>query len=121
MRVIPTAIPGPIVIEPRVFDDERGSFFETFHVERFADAGLPSAFVQDNVSTSRRGVRRSLGAPARGGASATIVPNSPQPGQRPSQRPDEVPHSLQTWWRAAALAMDTPRYSRGPTAFVPTS
>ena len=39
------------------------------------------------------------------GASATSVPNSPQPGHRPSQRPDEVPHSVQTCWRVAAFAM----------------
>ncbi|HEX3867072.1 MAG TPA: dTDP-4-dehydrorhamnose 3,5-epimerase [Gemmatimonadaceae bacterium] len=55
-----TEIPDLRVIEPRVFGDGRGSFSESFRVERFAAAGLPSIFVQDNVSVSARGVVRGL-------------------------------------------------------------
>ncbi len=60
MNVTATDLPGVLVIEPRVFTDARGSFSETFRAERFAAAGLPFAFAQDNVSVSRRGVIRGL-------------------------------------------------------------
>jgi dTDP-4-dehydrorhamnose 3,5-epimerase len=49
-----------LVVEPRAFGDARGYFLEAFHAARYADAGLPAAFVQDNVSLSRRGVLRGL-------------------------------------------------------------
>jgi dTDP-4-dehydrorhamnose 3,5-epimerase and related enzymes len=52
MKVIPTALPGCVVIEPAVFGDARGVFFETWNAERFAQHGLPTRFVQSNVSTS---------------------------------------------------------------------
>lgn len=59
MRVTPTALPDVLVIEPRVFRDERGAFRETWHVEGYSQVtALP--FVQDNVSFSRRGVVRGL-------------------------------------------------------------
>ena len=58
VRVTPTAIPGVLVIEPRVFGDERGFFFESFNQRAFdAAVGAPVAFVQDNHSRSSRGVR----------------------------------------------------------------
>lgn len=60
MKFVPTAIPGPIVIEPRVFGDERGFFMETWNAAAFAKAGLDLAFVQDNHSRSQRGVLRGL-------------------------------------------------------------
>ena len=61
MRVTPTAIPGVLVIEPRVFGDERGFFFESFNQRAFdAAVGAPIAFVQDNHSRSSRGVLRGL-------------------------------------------------------------
>lgn len=60
MNVVPTEIPGVLVIEPRVFRDARGSLFESWSEKRYADAGIPTAFVQDNVSLSRRGVLRGL-------------------------------------------------------------
>jgi dTDP-4-dehydrorhamnose 3,5-epimerase len=61
MKVTPTAIPDVVLIEPRVFDDERGSFFESFNEQSFAAAlGLSERFVQDNHSTSVRGVVRGL-------------------------------------------------------------
>jgi dTDP-4-dehydrorhamnose 3,5-epimerase len=59
MRVLPTALPGVLLIEPRVFADERGFFLEAYHAERYAALGIP-ALVQDNLSGSRRGVLRGL-------------------------------------------------------------
>ncbi|CAG0963673.1 dTDP-4-dehydrorhamnose 3,5-epimerase [Burkholderiales bacterium] len=60
MRVTATAIPGVLLIEPRVFGDERGHFFESWNARAFAAAGLDAAFVQDNHSRSVRGVLRGL-------------------------------------------------------------
>ncbi|PKP94874.1 MAG: dTDP-4-dehydrorhamnose 3,5-epimerase [Alphaproteobacteria bacterium HGW-Alphaproteobacteria-14] len=60
MKVVQTAIPGPLIIEPRVFGDARGFFMETWSAAAFADAGLDLAFVQDNHSRSQKGVLRGL-------------------------------------------------------------
>jgi dTDP-4-dehydrorhamnose 3,5-epimerase len=61
MIVAPTRIPGVLVIEPRVFADQRGHFFESFNARAFAEAtGLAVDFVQDNQSRSTRGVLRGL-------------------------------------------------------------
>lgn len=60
MKLIETDLPGCIVIEPRVFGDERGFFYESFNAQRFADAGLHLQFAQSNVSASTRGVLRGL-------------------------------------------------------------
>lgn len=60
MKVIETKLPGCVVIEPAVFGDARGYFFETWNAERFAALGLPDRFVQSNVSTSAQGVLRGL-------------------------------------------------------------
>ena len=60
MRVIETEIPGVLVIEPRVHADPRGYLFESWSAERYARAGVPAAFVQDNVSLSVRGTLRGL-------------------------------------------------------------
>ncbi|MGQ7816786.1 dTDP-4-dehydrorhamnose 3,5-epimerase [Metapseudomonas furukawaii] len=61
MKAIPTAIPDVIVLEPRVFGDERGFFFESFNARAFTEAtGLERDFVQDNHSRSQRGVLRGL-------------------------------------------------------------
>lgn len=60
MDLTPTALPGVVVLRPRVFADDRGFFYESFHDERFAAAGLPTAFRQDNHSRSTRGVIRGL-------------------------------------------------------------
>ncbi len=49
-----------IILEPRVFGDERGFFMETFHANVFAELGLPAEWVQDNHSYSKRGVIRGL-------------------------------------------------------------
>lgn len=61
MKVIPTAIPDVLVLEPRVFGDARGFFLESFNQRAFAEAtGLNPTFVQDNHSRSARGVLRGL-------------------------------------------------------------
>lgn len=60
MKIIETPIPGLLVIEPSVFADERGYFFESYNETKFTKAGLISEFVQDNESKSQRGVIRGL-------------------------------------------------------------
>lgn len=61
MKVIETALPEVLILEPQVFGDERGFFFESFNARRFAEAtGLQRDFVQDNHSRSARGVLRGL-------------------------------------------------------------
>jgi dTDP-4-dehydrorhamnose 3,5-epimerase len=60
MKVLPLAIPEVLQIEPRVHRDGRGHFLESFHAARYAEAGVPGRFVQDNLSRSGRGVVRGL-------------------------------------------------------------
>lgn len=61
MKLIPSAIPDVLVIEPQVFEDERGFFFESFNERRFEElTGLRPHFVQDNHSKSLRNVVRGL-------------------------------------------------------------
>ncbi len=60
MNIIETAIPGVLIIEPRVFGDARGFFMETWNAAGFAAAGLDLTFVQDNHSRSQKGVLRGL-------------------------------------------------------------
>lgn len=61
MKVLPTELPEVLVLEPRVFQDERGFFLESFNRARFAEAtGYTGEFVQDNHSRSQRGVLRGL-------------------------------------------------------------
>lgn len=60
MRLIPTALDGVLVIEPQVFGDERGFFFESYNKRELATLGLAVDFVQDNHSRSTKGVLRGL-------------------------------------------------------------
>ena len=60
MKVVETKLPGAIVLEPKVFGDERGFFMETWNEARYQEAGLPARFVQDNLSFSAKGVLRGL-------------------------------------------------------------
>ncbi|WP_101925658.1 MULTISPECIES: dTDP-4-dehydrorhamnose 3,5-epimerase [Luteimonas] len=60
MKVRNTSLPGCVIIEPDVFGDARGFFFETWNAARFGDQGLPTQFVQHNVSSSSRDVLRGL-------------------------------------------------------------
>lgn len=60
MQVLETALPGVLIIEPRIFDDARGYFYETYHAERYAKLGIKETFVQDNFSRSAKNVVRGL-------------------------------------------------------------
>ncbi len=62
MNVIPTDLPGVLILEPKVFGDDRGFFMESFNDRRYEEAGIPSTgrFVQDNLSYSAHGVLRGL-------------------------------------------------------------
>jgi dTDP-4-dehydrorhamnose 3,5-epimerase len=60
MQFLPAEIPDIVIVEPKVFGDERGFFMETYREELFAQAGIRARFVQDNHSGSRQGVLRGL-------------------------------------------------------------
>jgi dTDP-4-dehydrorhamnose 3,5-epimerase len=60
MNVIETSIPGLLIIEPKIFGDERGFFLETYNEARYKDAGIKETFVQDNLSFSSKGILRGL-------------------------------------------------------------
>ena len=60
MKVITTELPGVMVIEPKIFEDARGFFMETWNQARYVKHGLPAVFVQDNLSYSQKGVLRGL-------------------------------------------------------------
>ncbi len=60
MKFIPTDIPDLLLIEPKVYRDERGFFMETYQQRLFVEAGLPDNFVQDNHSGSHKGILRGL-------------------------------------------------------------
>ena len=60
MHIIKTHIPDLLIIEPKVFGDERGFFMENWNRQAFADAGLDLTFVQDNHSRSQQGILRGL-------------------------------------------------------------
>ena len=60
MKFTATSIPEVILIEPNIFGDERGFFMETFRAAQFAEAGIPTRFIQDNHSGSRQGALRGL-------------------------------------------------------------
>ncbi|HSY91992.1 MAG TPA: dTDP-4-dehydrorhamnose 3,5-epimerase [Candidatus Binatus sp.] len=57
---IPTSLPGVVILEPRVFGDERGFFLESYNEKVFAELGITERFVQDNHSSSQRNVLRGL-------------------------------------------------------------
>jgi dTDP-4-dehydrorhamnose 3,5-epimerase len=60
VRVVPTAIPDVLVVEPDVHADGRGFFLETYHADRYRQHGIPGPFVQDNHSRSAAGTLRGL-------------------------------------------------------------
>lgn len=60
MNVIENPLPGVLLIEPKVFGDQRGFFLETFQADRYRQAGMELDFVQDNLSHSTAGVLRGL-------------------------------------------------------------
>lgn len=65
MRFIPTPLKGVVVIEPDVYQDSRGFFLESYHARKYAEAGLPTVFVQDNHSQSVQGTLRGIHAQLR--------------------------------------------------------
>ncbi len=73
MTVTETPLAGVLLIEPRVFGDARGFFCETYQAERYAEAGIATRFVQDNVSRSGRGTLRGLHFQAPPHAQAKLV------------------------------------------------
>lgn len=60
MEFVETGFPGLMLVEPDLYEDARGSFFESYHARRYEEHGIPSGFVQDNQSHSRYGVVRGL-------------------------------------------------------------
>jgi len=60
MKVTPLELPELLLVEPKVFGDSRGFFMEVFHAQRYAEAGIPGPFVQDNYSRSVKGTLRGL-------------------------------------------------------------
>jgi dTDP-4-dehydrorhamnose 3,5-epimerase len=60
MKFIETSLPGCVVIEPQVFGDARGFFYESYNEAKYREAGIDRRFVQSNVSRSARGVLRGL-------------------------------------------------------------
>jgi len=60
MKFIETSLPGCIVIEPQVFGDTRGFFYESYNEAKYREAGIDRKFIQSNVSRSARGVLRGL-------------------------------------------------------------
>lgn len=60
MKFVNTALPGLILVKPKLFEDDRGFFFESYQRRAFADSGIQAEFVQDNHSRSGRGVLRGL-------------------------------------------------------------
>ena len=73
MNVLPTALEGVLIIEPTVFKDGRGFFAETYHAERYAEAGIDVEFVQDNHSKSVKNVLRGLHFQKKGRAQGKLV------------------------------------------------
>ena len=60
MNVIETALSGVLILEPRIFRDDRGMFFETFNLAKMVELGLPSEWKQDNFSLSKKNVVRGI-------------------------------------------------------------
>jgi dTDP-4-dehydrorhamnose 3,5-epimerase len=60
MNVLETAIPGVLIVEPKLFGDARGFFLELYQSDRYAASGIRASFMQDNLSRSVRGVLRGL-------------------------------------------------------------
>jgi len=60
VKVVELELPGVLLIQPKLFGDARGFFFESYNAERYAEAGIPLEFVQDNISRSGKGTLRGL-------------------------------------------------------------
>lgn len=60
MKIIETTLPGLLILEPKVFEDKRGYFMESYQQDRYIDAGITTSFVQDNLSFSNKYTLRGL-------------------------------------------------------------
>ncbi len=60
MNIVETEIPDLLLIEPRLFEDSRGFFFESYQQKRYAEMGIDATFVQDNIVSSQQNVLRGL-------------------------------------------------------------
>lgn len=73
MKVTETDIKGLLVIEPRIFNDDRGYFYESYNEAKFVEAGITVDFVQDNQSFSHKGAIRGLHGQANPFAQGKLV------------------------------------------------
>ncbi|HEY2583206.1 MAG TPA: dTDP-4-dehydrorhamnose 3,5-epimerase [Mucilaginibacter sp.] len=73
MKIITTAIEGLLIIEPRIFNDDRGYFYESYNKSKFIEAGITVDFVQDNQSLSQKGAVRGLHGQANPFAQGKLV------------------------------------------------
>jgi dTDP-4-dehydrorhamnose 3,5-epimerase len=73
MKITTTAIEGLLIIEPRVFPDDRGYFYESYNKKKFEEAGINHDFVQDNQSFSQKGALRGLHGQANPFAQGKLV------------------------------------------------
>src|ERR1700676_3065707 len=73
MKIITTDIEGLLIIEPRIFNDDRGYFYESYNKSKFTEAGIAVDFVQDNQSFSQKGAVRGLHAQADPFAQSKLV------------------------------------------------
>jgi dTDP-4-dehydrorhamnose 3,5-epimerase len=73
MKIITTDIEGLLIIEPRIFNDDRGYFYESYNKSKFTEAGIAVDFVQDNQSFSQKGAVRGLHAQANPFAQGKLV------------------------------------------------
>lgn len=73
MNIKTTAIEGLLIIEPRIFPDDRGYFYESYSQQKYTAAGIPDTFVQDNQSFSQKGALRGLHGQANPFAQGKLV------------------------------------------------
>ena len=73
MKVTETAIQGLLIIEPRIFNDDRGYFYESYNRSKFTEAGIATEFIQDNQSFSHKGAVRGLHGQANPFAQGKLV------------------------------------------------
>lgn len=73
MKFTPTSIPDVVIIEPQVWKDDRGYFYESYNQKLFSEAGIDTSFVQDNQSFSQRGTLRGLHGQAEPFAQGKLV------------------------------------------------
>lgn len=73
MKITTTALEGLLIIEPRIFPDDRGYFYESYNKNKFTEAGITADFVQDNQSFSQKGALRGLHGQANPFAQGKLV------------------------------------------------